>query len=60
VTATPPDGEVTKTPKEGAATGGGGEIGPDGRIFLLAGSVLVLGAGIGGLYLRRRTAGSRG
>ncbi|WP_352244401.1 hypothetical protein [Microtetraspora sp. NBRC 13810] len=58
VTATPPGGneQVTRTPGGGAATGGGGEIGPDGRMFLLVGSLLVMGAGAGGLFLRRRTA----
>ncbi|GAA5073802.1 hypothetical protein GCM10023259_074990 [Thermocatellispora tengchongensis] len=62
VTATPPggNGQVTRTPDGGAATGGGGEMGPDARMFLLVGSLMVLGAGVGGLFLRRRTAANRG
>ncbi|MDF5751586.1 hypothetical protein [Spongiactinospora sp. TRM90649] len=54
------DSQIDKTPKDGAATGGGGDMGPDGRMFVLVGSVLVVGAGIGGLLLRRRTAATRG
>ncbi|MGN9786980.1 hypothetical protein ACTMTF_36545 [Nonomuraea sp. ZG12] len=59
VTETPttrksPTTRSSQTPKKGAATGAGGDAGPDGRMFLLAGSVLVLGAGAGGLLLRRR------
>lgn len=59
VTETPttrksPTTRSSKTPKEGAATGAGGDAGPDGRMFLLAGSVLIMGAGAGGLLLRRR------
>jgi hypothetical protein len=50
--------EATKTervtPKGGAATGGGGEAGPDGRLFIGIGSVLILGAVLGGMVLRRR------
>ncbi|MFG1942270.1 hypothetical protein [Nonomuraea sp. NPDC048826] len=42
------------TPKEGVATGAGGDAGPDGRMFVLAGSALILAAGAGGLALRRR------
>lgn len=57
VTKTPVggNGKVTKTPKGGAETGGGGDMGPDGRMFVLTGSALVLVAGVGGLYMRRRT-----
>lgn len=59
VTETPttrksPTTRSSKTPKKGAATGAGGDAGPDGRMFLLAGSVLIMGAGAGGLLLRRR------
>ncbi|MFI6602709.1 hypothetical protein ACIBHX_41195 [Nonomuraea sp. NPDC050536] len=56
VTATPTK-KSSKTPKAGAETGGGGEIGPDGRVFMLVGSLLILGAGAGGLVLRRRGLG---
>ncbi len=49
---------VTKTPAGAAETGGGGDAGPDGRIFVLAGLVLLLAATTG-LLLRRRTP-SRG
>ncbi|MFI6501908.1 hypothetical protein [Nonomuraea typhae] len=56
VTETPKDngGKVTKTPKAGADTGGGGGMGPDGRMFILTGSLLILAAGVGGLVMRRR------
>ncbi|WP_157254680.1 hypothetical protein [Nonomuraea typhae] len=56
VTETPKDngGKVTKTPKAGADTGGGGGVGPDGRMFILTGSLLILAAGVGGLVMRRR------
>ncbi|MFI9559845.1 hypothetical protein [Nonomuraea endophytica] len=56
VTETPQDngGKVTKTPKAGADTGGGGDMGPDGRMFILTGSLLILAAGAGGLMIRRR------
>ncbi len=50
--------EATKTervtPKGGAATGGGGEAGPDGRVFIAVGSILIGAAALGGLVLRRR------
>ncbi|MEU7898364.1 hypothetical protein AB0B45_36570 [Nonomuraea sp. NPDC049152] len=61
VTQTPVggNGKVTKTPKGAAETGGGGELGPDGRMFVVTGSLIVLAAAVGGLVLRRRTA-SRG
>ncbi len=45
----------SRTPKAGADTGGGGTMGPDGRMFVLTGSALILAAGIGGLLMRRRT-----
>ncbi|MEV4892868.1 hypothetical protein AB0K48_26150 [Nonomuraea sp. NPDC055795] len=56
VTETPKNnnGKVTKTPKAGADTGGGGDMGPDGRMFILTGSLLILAAGAGGLMVRRR------
>ncbi|MEV5414274.1 hypothetical protein AB0K60_36240 [Thermopolyspora sp. NPDC052614] len=50
----PKDSKVEKTPNGGAATGGGGEAGPDGRMFVLTGTIMVLGAAAGGLALRRR------
>lgn len=46
--------QVTKKPVSGAATGGGGDAGPDGRLFVLVGTILVGGAGVGGLLMRRR------
>ncbi|WP_162795017.1 hypothetical protein [Nonomuraea lactucae] len=54
-----PKGRSSKTPKAGADTGAGGDAGPDGRMFVLAGSVLIMAAGAGGLMMRRRTV-SRG
>ncbi len=54
VTADEPGSKVEKTPAGGAATGAGGDAGPDGRTFVLAGSLMVLGAAAGGLALRRR------
>ncbi|WP_433222525.1 hypothetical protein [Microtetraspora malaysiensis] len=59
VTAKPSkDTQVKKTPGGGAATGGGADAGPDGRMFVLTGTALVLAAAAGGLVLRarRRTA----
>ncbi|MGW0588607.1 hypothetical protein [Streptosporangium sp. NPDC002607] len=47
------NGRVQQTPSGPAATGGGGERGPDGRMFLLTGSLLILTATTG-LLLRRR------
>lgn len=41
------------TPRDGVATGGGGMAGPDGRMFVLAGSALILVAAAGGLAMRR-------
>ncbi|GIH96205.1 hypothetical protein ACFFMN_42920 [Planobispora siamensis] len=55
---TPRDG-VVRTPKGGAATGGGGEAGPDGRTFVATGLLLVLAAGAGLLLRRRRGVRSR-
>ncbi len=43
-----------ETPDGGVATGGGGSLGPDGRVFVLAGGTVTLAAMIGGLLLRRR------
>ncbi|MEV0378705.1 hypothetical protein [Nonomuraea sp. NPDC050643] len=47
-----PDDTVTETPTGGAATGGGGEAGPDGRMVMGAGLVILAAAGAG-LRLRR-------
>ena len=59
VTETPTSEKTTErsseTPRKGADTGAGGDAGPDGRMFLLAGSVLIMAAGAGGLLLRRRS-----
>ncbi|GAA4577488.1 hypothetical protein [Planotetraspora kaengkrachanensis] len=46
--------QVSQTPTGGAATGGGAEAGPDGRVFILTGSALVLAAAVGGLLMRTR------
>ncbi|GAA0947767.1 hypothetical protein [Nonomuraea longicatena] len=55
VTETPAGGgKVRKTPKDGADTGAGGDMGPDGRMFILSGALLIMAAGAGGLILRRR------
>ncbi|MGW6498150.1 hypothetical protein [Nonomuraea angiospora] len=43
----------TRTPAGAADTGGGGEAGPDGRVLVGVGSLLVL-ASVTGLVLRRR------
>lgn len=43
-----------RTPSGGADTGGGGMAGPDGRVLVLTGSLLIAAAAGGGLYLRRR------
>ncbi|MDP4501423.1 hypothetical protein [Nonomuraea turcica] len=57
VTVTPPEKtEKSKTPKEGADTGAGGEMGPDGRMFILTGTALIAAATVGGLFMRRRNA----
>ncbi|MDF5759158.1 hypothetical protein [Spongiactinospora sp. TRM90649] len=47
------NGSVAKTPIGGASTGGGGDAGPDGRVLVLVGAVVILAAGTG-LTLRRR------
>ncbi|MBG0827649.1 hypothetical protein HS041_07720 [Planomonospora sp. ID67723] len=49
-----PGGKVMKTPLGGAATGGGGEAGPDGRVLVSAGFLLTLTAATGLLLCRRR------
>ncbi|ETK33098.1 hypothetical protein [Microbispora sp. ATCC PTA-5024] len=58
VTASPSksrrSGQVTHTPGGGAATGGGGEAGPDGRVLVLTGTGLMLAAATGGLMMRAR------
>lgn len=55
VTEEPTNGsKVARTPEGGVATGGGGDAGPDGRMIMLTGSVMLLGAAIGGVVLRRR------
>lgn len=48
-------GRIERTPRGGVATGGGGEAGPDARLFLLYGALLTLAATLG-LLLRRRAA----
>ena len=48
------DSKVARTPEGGAATGAGGDAGPDARMFVLVGSILLLGAAAGGVVLRRR------
>ncbi|MEV4296421.1 hypothetical protein [Microbispora rosea] len=45
--------EVDATPVGGVATGGGGEAGPDGRMYVLTGLAITLAA-CAGLLLRRR------
>lgn len=51
--ATGASGGVERTPVGAAATGGGGEAGPDARLITLTGLVLTL-AGVGGLMWRQR------
>ncbi|MBG0827689.1 hypothetical protein HS041_07925 [Planomonospora sp. ID67723] len=51
--------QIDRTPDGGASTGGGGDAGPDARVIMLSGALMVAGAAVGGLVLRRRTA-SRG
>ncbi|GAA0996459.1 hypothetical protein GCM10009555_092250 [Acrocarpospora macrocephala] len=58
VTASQP-GQVTNTPDGGIATGGGGEMGPDGRVLVLTGTALILAAITGGLMLRSRRSSVR-
>lgn len=48
--------QIEKTPDGAAATGGGGDAGPDARLIMFGGALMVAFAGIGGLVLRRRTA----
>lgn len=48
--------QIEKTPDGAAATGGGGDAGPDARLIMFSGALMVAFAGIGGLVLRRRTA----
>ncbi|MGV9772225.1 hypothetical protein [Streptosporangium sp. NPDC003464] len=48
------NGRIFKTPTGGAATGGGGESGPDGRALVSTGLLITLAAAVG-LLLRRRT-----
>ncbi|MGJ6962717.1 hypothetical protein ACSDR0_12475 [Streptosporangium sp. G11] len=52
-----PDEQIEETPKGAASTGGGGDAGPDARMIMFSGVLMVALAGIGGLVLRRRTAG---
>ncbi|WP_433251355.1 hypothetical protein ACQPYK_05785 [Streptosporangium sp. CA-135522] len=52
----PKDRQIDETPGGGASTGGGGEAGPDARMIVLGGALMVAFAAIGGLVLRRRTA----
>jgi hypothetical protein len=52
-----PDEQIDETPKGAASTGGGGDAGPDARMIMFSGVLMVALAGIGGLMLRRRTAG---
>jgi hypothetical protein len=54
-TAAKGNSKVTRTPVGAAGTGGGGGTGPDGRKFVLTGSLLILAA-VTGLFLRRRRA----
>ncbi|WP_345558228.1 hypothetical protein [Nonomuraea rosea] len=56
VTITPTSTKKTsQTPKAGADTGAGGEMGPDGRLFILTGGALIGAAAVGGLVIRRRS-----
>jgi hypothetical protein len=48
--------QIEETPEGAASTGGGGEAGPDARVIMLSGALMVAAAGAGGLVLRRRTA----
>ncbi|MFJ2030452.1 hypothetical protein [Streptosporangium sp. NPDC087985] len=48
--------QIDETPGGGASTGGGGDAGPDARVIMLSGLLMVAGATAGGLVLRRRTA----
>ncbi|TKK90930.1 hypothetical protein FDA94_04015 [Herbidospora galbida] len=59
-TAEVPVDDQVETPDGGVATGGGGMLGPDGRVFVLTGTAIVLAAGIGGLMLRSRRRPQQG
>ncbi|WP_285585500.1 hypothetical protein [Herbidospora sp. NBRC 101105] len=59
-TAEVPVDDQVETPDGGVATGGGGMLGPDGRVFVLTGSAIVLAAGVGGLMLRSRRRPQQG
>ncbi|MEW9528897.1 hypothetical protein [Microbispora sp. NPDC049125] len=50
--------EVSLTPLGGAQTGGGGEVGPDGRLLVLGGIALMAASASGGLLLRRFRPGA--
>ncbi|WP_326635475.1 hypothetical protein OG884_21330 [Streptosporangium sp. NBC_01755] len=52
-----PSRQIDETPEGAASTGGGGDAGPDARMIMFSGLLMVAFAGIGGLVLRRRTAG---
>ncbi|MEV1168218.1 hypothetical protein [Nonomuraea sp. NPDC049784] len=45
---------TTRTPEGGAETGGGGEAGPDGRVLMGVGFLLILSSATGLLLRRRR------
>ncbi|WP_214108566.1 hypothetical protein [Acrocarpospora catenulata] len=53
-TTTTQTSQVKLTPVGGAQTGGGGDIGPDGRTIMLVGILLIATATCGGLLLRDR------
>ncbi|GIH25478.1 hypothetical protein Aph01nite_37880 [Acrocarpospora phusangensis] len=46
--------QIGITPVGGAQTGGGGDLGPDARLIMMAGTALIGAAAIGGLVLRHR------
>ena len=54
-TVTPTSTKKSQTPKAGADTGAGGDMGPDGRMFILTGTALIGAAAVGGLFMRRRS-----
>jgi hypothetical protein len=47
----------TRTPAGGAATGGGGDLGPDARVLVIGGLGLAIAAALGGLLMRARRGG---
>ncbi|MEU4833678.1 hypothetical protein [Streptosporangium sp. NPDC023615] len=49
--------QIEETPEGAASTGGGGDAGPDARMIMFTGALMVALAGAGGLVLRRRTTG---